>query len=434
MNRAIFLIPLALIACGENNEGTDTDTHEPVDTDTTDTETTETDPVDTDTTPPVDPCTVSGNVCVVVGIPEIAQFAPDGLKGTKSPLYLVVDVEFGPDGTMYIIDFNNHRIRKMGADGLVQSVTGSGMLGDGPEGPALAAAWNHPTSMAFNPLDDNTLYVAAWHNSRINAVNLSAKTLDWWAGTGARSYIDGVPRETAAFDLPSGLVFDDSGELWITDQANQLIRHVLADGTVTTVAGTKGVAGYDGDSGPAASALFHASVGQAADPSSRMVFHEGNMYFVDTDNNVVRMLDPVAGTISKVAGTYIENPLDATPGNSLTDDKNAVGGFSGDGGPAMDAQLNGPRDLAFGIDGELYIADTKNNCIRVVDTNGNINTFAGTCDKAFACGDLVVGEYGGDGGPAVDAMFCQPYGVAVDVHGDVFVSDSLNHVVRKITH
>jgi sugar lactone lactonase YvrE len=407
MNRILFLLP-GFAACGSDESS---ETGDPV--------------VALD-------CESSGHVCAVVGVPETAAYAPEGLPADEATLYLVQDVTFGPDGTMYVLDFNNHRIRKVDADNLVWTVTGTGMLGDGPEGPAMAAAWNHPTGLAFHPNDPNTLYVAAWHNSRVNAIDLQTSTLDFYAGTGARSYMEDVSRDLAIFDLPSSVAFADDGTMYVTDQANQLVRKIGLDGIVSKVAGTKGVTGYDGDSGPAASALFHASVGQAADPSSRMVFQDGLLYLVDTDNNVVRVIDPAAGTITKVAGTYIENPVDGFPGDPLIDDKIAVGGYAGDGGPATAAQINGPRDLAFGIEGELYIADTNNSCIRVIDTSGIISTFAGTCDPTFACGDLVQGEYSGDGGPALDATFCKPYGVEVDAEGNVYVADTYNHVVRRI--
>ncbi len=431
MRRALFFLPLP--ACLAPETGFTSDINGAVGVAATGAVTTPT----TGTTstagtgpPPLD-CESSGVVCVVAGIPGVAQYGPEGVPAIESALFFVLDVEFGPDGTMYIVDVLNHRIRQRDSDGLVWTVSGTGMVGDGPEGPALTAAWNHPSALAFDPNDPDTLYVGAFYNSRVNVVDLATSTLKWWAGTGARSFVDDVPCEDAAFDLVSSLTFDDAGVAYIFDQANQVIRQVGLDGVVHTIAGTKGAAGYNGDIGPFSETLFHASRGRTADPSNRGVFHDGRLYIVDTENNVVRVLDPVAEMVTKFAGTHIENPEDSVS-DLIQDVKSAVGGYAGDGGPAIDAQLNRPRDLAFGASGELYIADTGNNCIRVVHTNGIIDTFAGTCDATFGCGDFVQGEFAGEPEPALDATFCQPHGVAVDAAGDVYVSDTYNHVVRRI--
>ncbi len=422
-----------VVACGDDGSTTDTTTTDTTDapepTDTTDT---------TDTTEPLVDCDSPGQICTVVGQPGSAQFSAVGIPASEGSLYLVQDVSFGPDGTMYILDFNNHRILKVGGDGILRLVTGTGMLGDGPEGSAFNAAWNHPTNMAFNPLEPNVLYVAAWHNSRINAIDLVANTLDWRVGTGGRIYTDGVDQAVAGLDLPAGIVFDEDGTLYIMDQANQVIREVGADGIIHTIAGTAptvvaGVttarfAGYAGDGGAAIGARFHASVGQAADPSSRMELKDGLLYVVDTDNHMVRYVDLAASTVDRFAGTYVENPADSTPGDWSIDNLPALGGYAGDGGPALDAQLNGPRDIAFGLDGELYIADTLNNCVRVVDTAGNIDTFAGTCDALLPGSD-------GEGVPATDALLHKPYGVTVDpATGDVYISDTYNHTIRRVAH
>ena len=164
--------------------------------------------------------------------------------------------------------------------------------------------------------------------------------------------------------------------------------------TITTVAGTSTI-GYSGDGGPAIAA-------QLDQPQCVAVDAAGNVYIADYFNNVVREITP-NGTINTIAG-------------------NGTQGYSGDGGPATSAQLSFPYGLAIDSAGNLYIADSSNDVIREVTTDGNINTIAG---------NNTVG-YSGDGGPATSAQLYGPYGVAVDSAGDLYISDSGNQVIREV--
>ena len=195
----------------------------------------------------------------------------------------------------------------------------------------------------------------------------------------------------AQLSHPEGLAIDAQGNLYIADTGNQLIRKVAA-GTLTTVAGT-GVAGYNGDSIPAAAA-------QLSDPAGLAIDRAGNLYIADAGNHRVRKV--AAGIISTVAGL-------------------GAAGFSGDNGPASAAQLNEPRGVAVDAAGNLYIADTLNHRIRRV-VNGVIATVAGTGDAGFA----------GDDGPASAAQLNGPRGVAVDAAGSLYIADTLNNRVRQV--
>lgn len=343
-----------------------------------------------------------GTVCLYAGEPEIAQFGPEDVDARESPLYLPQDVTFGPDGTAYILDFNNHRIRAIDEEGAVHTIAGTGFLGDGPEGPALEASFNHPTNVAFSPDDPDTLHIAAWHNSRVESIDLATGILSFECGTGARAFSgDGGPAVDAELDLPSAVAFDDDANLYISDQANQLIRKVDPEGTITTFAGSQRDPGFSGDGGPASEAQFHASVGQAADPSSRITIADGVLYLADTDNHVIRTIDLETEIVDTLAGTP------ETPGYA-------------DGAAAM---FRAPRDVAIADDGTVYVADTDNHCIRAIDPDGIVSTVAGRCGEA---------GYEGDGGPATEALFRRPYGVTMAPDGRVIIADTNNHVFRVL--
>lgn len=359
-------------------------------------------------------CDDPGVVCTFAGLIEdgqpIATYGMDEVPADTSGLYLVQDLRITPDGNAYLLDWNNHRIREVDTDGIVRTVAGTGFLGDGPPGPALGNSFNHPEGLDFDPRNPRKLAISAWHNSRIEMLDLDAGTIEWIAGDGDRNYNgEGLAAPLTQLDLPSAVAYDETGDnLYFMDQANQLIRVIDAGGTVRNVAGHQRDPGYWGDGGPADEAALHAAVGQAADPSNRLVVHDHHLYTVDTQNNVVRVIDLDTMVIDTWAGEV-------------------VGGYGGDGGDREGALFNLPRDLVFGVDGELYIADTENSCVRVIQPDGTVETFAGVCAT-----DGSTRGYGGDGGPATEASFNRPYGVEVDAAGNVYVADTYNHLVRRI--
>lgn len=387
---------------------------------------------------PLPTCDAIGDICTYAGS-GIAGFGGDDGAPTDADLYLPMDLNFGPDGIAYIIDWNNHRIRKITADGAkITTLAGKGELGDETsEGVEIESSFNHPTSAAFDP--QGRLVIAAWHNSRLKRLDVTTGELVNIAGSGKRAYSgDGGPADKADFDLPTAIAFNAAGELFIMDQANQLIRKIDASNTVSRVAGRcvigtcepgeepvacpnslrvacgaatnpdacKGpcAATFGGDDGPATDARIAQPVGQAADPGGRITFGpDGTLYFADTKNHRVRKIAG-DGTITTVAGT-------------------GSAGNAGDAGPANAAQLNKPVDVEFGPDGRLYVADMGNSCARAVTLGGTITTVAGQCGKRGV---------EGDGGPATAARLDHPYGLAFSPGGDLFVADTENSKIRRV--
>jgi sugar lactone lactonase YvrE len=201
---------------------------------------------------------------------------------------------------------------------------------------------------------------------------------------------DGGPAIDAALGCPSGLAFDAGGDLVFADHANNRIRMIDPSGVITTIAGhgPTGVnaGGFAGDGGPATAARLSEPIGVAFDTAD-------NLFFTDRDNHVIRMVDG-RGIITTIAGT-------GKPGSG------------GDGGPATDAELDEPYYVVVERDGSIIVADSGSASVRMIDPRGVITTIAGTGDVGFS----------GDGGPATDATMTEPYGLAVDDAGDVFVSE-----------
>jgi sugar lactone lactonase YvrE len=331
----------------------------------------------------------------------VAGMNGDGLPPLSTALYLPQDGTYGPGGEFYFVDWNNHRIRKI-HNGVIETVAGSGYIGDGADGPALTMPLNHPTHISFDK--QGRLLIAAWHNSKVKRIDFTTGLAVNIAGTGARAYGgDGGPANAARLDLPSSVVEDSQGGLCISDQANFRIRRVGLDGNINTTCGT-GVAGYSGDNGLAIAATIRSPVGQSAPPAGRIdIDAQDRIYIADTGNHVIRLID-TDGKIRTIAGT-------------------GVPGYSGDNGPATQAQLNVPSDVAVAPDGTIYIADTKNNRVRRVGTDGIITTFAGTGTQG----------YSGDGTLARNAKLDRPYGVAIAPSGAIVISDTHNHRIRIVT-
>ncbi len=201
---------------------------------------------------------------------------------------------------------------------------------------------------------------------------------------------------TVPLIIPSAIVFDAAGNLYFAETGHHLIRKLDTLGNITTIAGT-GTQGFSGDTGPATAASLDSPQGLVLDAAN-------NLYIADTHNHRVRELNLVTGTLVTVAGS--------------------TSGFSGDAGPATLAQLNLPTALALDADGNLYIADTGNHRIRKLTlATGIITTVAGIGSQGFS----------GDNGPAISAAIDSPTGLAVDVAGNLYLADTHNHLIRKIT-
>jgi hypothetical protein len=322
----------------------------------------------------------AGTICTMVGTGE-AGLGAERIPGQATKLYLPQDVTIGPDGNAYFVDWNNHRIRVLTTNNVVFTVAGSGELSDADSTPssmpsrmaepALDHRLNHPTNLAFD--GQGRMLIAAWHNSSVKRVTIHTdprmNMIEVICGTGMRGFGgDGARAFDAILDLPVGIaVHPTTNELYIADQANQRVRRVDGTDVITTVIGT-GMRGFAGDGGPALMAQINNTVGQAASPSGRIAFDaRGNLFIADTGNHRVRRVD-AQGVITTVAGT-------GTPGTM------------GDGGAATQAELNGPTDVEVGPDGTVYIADTGNSCVRSVGADGMIHTVAGRCGHSGSSGD-----------------------------------------------
>ena len=225
-----------------------------------------------------------------------------------------------------------------------------------------------------------------------------------FAGSGFAGYTgDGGAAVSAGLSAPEGLAVDRLGNVYIADSSNHAIRKVSSDGSIQTVAGS-GLRGFAGDSGPATAARLDSPAGVA-------VGADGSFYIADKGNNRIRRVDP-SGLISTVAGS---GRLTVVAGSGGF-------GFSGDGGPAVAAQLSAPEGVLAGPDGRLYIADTGNDRVRLVTPSGVIQTIAGSGRN---------GHFG-DGGAATAAGMTAPVGLALDGRGRILVSERDGQVVRLL--
>jgi len=341
-------------------------------------------------------------------VPRIITIAGTGKAGfngdrrapKKTSFYWPQDILVDGAKNLYILDWNNHRVRLAPKlTDKVVTVIGSGFLGDGTTGPATKINLNHPTGLTLD--SQGRLVLAAWHNWKIKRVN-SDGNIEILAGTSQGFSGDGNLGPKAQMDLPSSAAYDASGNLYISDQGNRRIRRLDPSGIITTIAGT-GVPGFNGDNLPADQAQLNSPRGSDAPPAFKIAVSGNTLYLADTLNHRVRAIDLIGGMISTVAG-------------------NGTPGFSGDGGPATDAQLNYPTDVAVGPDGSVFICDSLNHAVRKVNPQGIITTVAGVGSPGFK----------GDGKAATSARLNTPGGIYVDAEGTLYIADSLNNRIRMV--
>ena len=274
----------------------------------------------------------------------------------------------------------------------MRKLAGNGALGySGDAAAAASATLAAPAAVAYDGAGN--LYIADSGNNAVRKVDASG-TMTTVAGSGLEGFAgDNGPAASALLDTPTGIAVDASNNLYIADSHNQRIRMVNAQGVISTIAGN-GAAEFSGDNGPATSAgLFL--------PEAIAVDAAGNLYIADTGNHRIRKVSQ--GMVSTVAGD----------GEQI---------YSGDGGAAIAAGLDSPTSVAVDANNNLYIADSHNQRIRMVNVQGVIGTVAGNGSRG----------YSGDSGSAAQARLAAPTGVAVDGAGNIYIADSGNNVIREV--
>ena len=317
----------------------------------------------------------------------------DGGPATNAGIDGPYDVALDGKGNFYITDGYHNRIRKVDTAGIITTIAGNdteGYNGDGIA--ATAAQLNRPIGLVIDR--HGNIYFSDAFNNRVRRIDTFG-IITTVAGNGNTIYNgDNIAADSAAIWDPRFLALDDTGNLYIAEYEGHRIRKVSPLGIVTSVAGT-GVAGYTGDGGLATDAQINMPYGIVLDGS--------NIIFSDASENVVRRVD-TSGNITTIAGKYGATAL-------------------GDGGPADSAMLNGPIGVKLDVFGNLYIADGHHNRIRRVDRNSpSITTIAGNGTLGFS----------GDNGPATNAEFRLPAGLAIDASGNIYIADFGNQRIRFI--
>ena len=325
-------------------------------------------------------------------------FAGDGGPAAKALLNGPFDICFDRAGNLYFSDTFNNRIRRVdAASGVITTVAGNGEKGfSGDGGPAVDAALNEPYGVVVDRAGN--LYIADRLNRRVRRVDAGSGAITTLAGIGEAAYGgDGGPAARAGLAEPNGLAFG-SGEtaLYITDVADNRVRIVnMAARTIATFAGT-GAAEHSGDGGKAiAAGTFGARAVK--------VGADGTVYILERQGSSLRAVDPRTGIITTIAGTTAR-------------------GYGGDGGPALAAVFDAPKEMAIDRDGSLMIVDTENHAIRRIDrATGIVTNVAGGRQGP-----------GGDGGPPEEAGLDRPHGAVVGPDGAIYIGDTNNHRIRKV--
>lgn len=327
-----------------------------------------------------------------------AGYGGDGGPAVDARLNSPFDVALDQAGNLYFSDTFNHCVRRVDVrSGVITTVAGCGRKGySGDGGPATSATLNEPYGLDL--ADDRYLYVVDRLNFCVRRVDLAEGTIATIAGTGQSGYSgDGGPGTKAMLREPNGIALDHKGKLYIADVRDQRVRVLdLNSGIIDTFCGT-GRKEHTGDGGPYRQASLFGPRAVAVGP-------DGSVYICQREGHGIRKVDFNTSTIERVAGTGAK-------------------GYTGDGGPALEATFNGPKELDVDAAGNLYVADTENQVVRRIDAaTGTVTTVAGS------------GRTGGsgDGGHPIQAELDRPHGVVVAPDGTIFIGDTLNHRVRVV--
>lgn len=343
-----------------------------------------------------------------------AGYSGDGGSAMSAQLNVPRNVAVDSAGNLYIVERDNHRVRKITTNGIITTVVGSGQvptdpvnddIGDG--GLATNAKLNTPMSVTLD--SQGNLYIADLLNQRIRKVIVANGIITTVAGMGEAGYSgDGGLATQARLSGPSDVEVDNLGNIYIADRDNQRIRKVNTNGIITTIAGN-GIQGYS--NGPATSSSLNVPVDLELS-SELKAGTPGNLYIADASNHCIR-------TLSTSNNRLYGGELGDCPRAGAYDDE------------AYLAAFNKPRGIALDSQGNMYIGDSENHLIRK-NLKGTIDAVTTIAGKRIGFGAGQAG-YGGDGLDGVDALVNRPTGIAVDSAGNVYFADTFNHRVRKLT-
>ncbi|WP_161499176.1 NHL domain-containing protein [Flavipsychrobacter stenotrophus] len=332
-------------------------------------------------------------ITTIAGTGGIGGYGGDGFVATAGVLNGPHNVAVSNKGEVYIVDFYNFRVRKIKTNGSIVTFAGNGITGYTGDNTAATNARMNPKGVAVD--FHGNVYISDPVHSVIRKVN-TLNIITTYVGTGIYGYTPtNTNAKTTRIGAPWGLACDKMGNLYFADAGNHVVCMVDTFGVITTLAGD-GTAGFLGDG-------FGALTARLDSPYAVAVDRTGNVFVADHNNSTIRMID-VAGNINKVAGT--------------------IGSFgnAGDLGLAINAQLNYPTGVAVDTAGNVYISDSHNNVIRMVDASGVISTIVANGFPGF----------GGDLGDAIGANLWAPYGICVDSIGAIFIADANNQRVRRV--
>ena len=316
------------------------------------------------------------------------QGSADG-TGSEASFSLPASVAVDSSGNVYVADYINHTIRKVTPSGVVTTLAGSAGVQGSADGTGSEASFSLPASVAVD--SSGNVYVADYINHTIRKVTPSG-VVTTLAGTAGLIGSTDATGSVAQFQFPKGVAVDSSGNVYVADYGNHTIRKVTPSGVVTTLAGSAGFSGSADGTG--SEARFNYPLGVAVDSS-------GNVYVGDTDNSTIRKVTP-GGVVTTLAGSA-----------------GVIGSADGTG---SEARFNYPLGVAVDSSGNVYVGDTDNSTIRKVTPGGVVTTLAGSAG--------VIGSADGTGS---EARFNYPLGVAVDSSGNVYVADTDNQTIRKLT-
>lgn len=324
-------------------------------------------------------------------------FSGDGGPATEAKLDNPFGVVRGPDGCIWFCEYSGQRIRRVDKSGNIETMAGNGKKGySGDGGPALQATFNQPHELRFDKNGD--LYIVDMSNHAIRKIDMQSGIISTFAGNGQMGYSgDKGPVDKATLNKPHSIQFGPDGHLYVCDIGNNVIRRIdMETKIITTFSGT-GKPGATPDGSPMGGTPLNG-------PRSLDFDRQGNLWLVTREGNQVFMIDLKAKQFRHIAGIF---------GKS---------GFKGNGGPAREAILKGPKGISIDNDGNVWLADTESHSVRMIDAKTKtIELMAGTGEK-------------GDG-PDGDPLLCKLarlHGIFVDSDGSVFIGDSEAHRVRVL--